>query len=266
MVRLYAHRGAAAERPENTLPAFRRALELGADALETDAWLTRDGHVVVSHDPTGRRMAGVDRAIGRCTLDEVRSWDAGWGFVDREGKRPFAGMRIRVPALEEMLAEFPGVPVNVDVKQLGPAMASAILACVRRQHASERVLLASFSSLTLRRIRRLGWEGPTGLGRSEVARLALLPMPLLRLAPPRGRRAQVPRRALGFELATAAFIGKCHALGLQVDFWTVNDPLEARRLASLGADGVMTDDPGAVAPALAKGPPGTLGTGAPQPG
>jgi len=263
MVRLYAHRGAAAERPENTLPAFRRALELGADALETDAWRTRDGHVVVSHDPTGRRMAGVARAIGRCTLDEVRSWDAGWGFVDREGRRPFAGQGIRVPSLEEMLAEFPGVPINVDVKQPGPDMAAAILACVRRQRASERVLLASFSSLTLWRLRRLGWEGSMGLGRSEVARLALLPTLLLRLAPPRGRRAQVPPRALGFELASTAFIGKCHSLGLRVDFWTVNDPQEARRLASLGADGVMTDDPGAVAPALGKGPLGKVGTGVP---
>ena len=77
MPRLYAHRGAAVELPENTLPAFRLALELGADAIETDAHLTRDGHVVLSHDPTGRRMCGISTPIERATLDEVRSWNAG---------------------------------------------------------------------------------------------------------------------------------------------------------------------------------------------
>src|SRR5262249_3915363 len=81
--RLYAHRGAAAELPENTLPAFARALELSADAIETDAHLTKDGHIVLSHDATGERMCGKPIAIARATLAEVREWDAGATFRDR---------------------------------------------------------------------------------------------------------------------------------------------------------------------------------------
>lgn len=253
MVRLYAHRGAAAELPENTLPAFHRALELGADALETDAWLTRDGQVVLSHDGDGRRMAGVGRAFAQATLEEVRRWDAGWGFVDARGGRPFAGQGIRVPTLEELLVELPGVPVNVDVKQRWPDMVPAVLDVVRRCRAEDRVLLASFSSATLRRIRRLGYRGPTGMGRGEVARLALLPGPLVRRLPPRGARAQVPTRAGGVPLASRRFLDLCHGLGIAVDYWTVNEPAEALRLADLGADGIMTDDPARVAPALGKG-------------
>ncbi|MBI5544323.1 MAG: glycerophosphodiester phosphodiesterase [Deltaproteobacteria bacterium] len=254
MVRLYAHRGAAAELPENTLAAFRRALELGADALETDAHLTRDGHLVLSHDPSGRRMAGVNREIRRCTLAEVRSWDAGWGFVDREGRRPFAGKGLRFPTLEEALAELPQALFNVDLKQRSPDMIPATLELLRRMRAAERVLLASFHSAMLRHVRRLGYRGPTSSGRSEVARLALLPWPLVRLAPPRGTRVQVPPSVGAIRLASKTFLDRCHRLGIRVDYWTINAPDEALRLVALGADGIMTDDPARIAPVLGKGP------------
>src|SRR5688572_26510626 len=92
-LRLYAHRGASAELPENTMAAFRRALELGADALETDVHMTRDGHVMVSHDPDGRRRAGIAATIRGSTLEEVRGWDMGDGH--------------RMPTLEEALVAFP---------------------------------------------------------------------------------------------------------------------------------------------------------------
>ncbi|HWQ29275.1 MAG TPA: glycerophosphodiester phosphodiesterase family protein, partial [Dehalococcoidia bacterium] len=79
--RLYAHRGAARERPENTICAFERALELGADALELDVHATRDGTLVVAHDPDGRRMAGVASVIRETSLADVQAWDVGHGFV-----------------------------------------------------------------------------------------------------------------------------------------------------------------------------------------
>ena len=254
MVRLYAHRGAAAERPENTLPAFRRALELGADALETDAHMTRDGQVVVAHDLDGRRMAGVDRAIRDCTLAEVQRWVAGWGFVDASGQRPFAGQGIRVPTLEELLGALPGTLLNLDVKQTAPDMVPTLLALLARLHAEDRVQLASFSSTTLRRIRRLGYQGVTSLGMWEVARLVFSPLALLRLFPLGGSRAQVPLSQAGIPIARESFIARCRSLCIHADFWTVNDPAEAVRLAAIGADGIMTDDPALVAPVLRKTP------------
>ncbi len=220
-MRIYAHRGASRELPENTLPAFRRALALGADALETDVHETRDGHLVVSHDPDcGRVLGAAGVVIARSTLEEVRAAGA--------------------PSLEELVRAFPGVPLNVDLKSGAAALAVATL---RRLGAEEQVTLASFRSATLRQVRALGYRGPTSLGRSEVA--LLLALPAAAQPHPRGAVAQLPT-----SLARRWVVERCHALGLRVDFWTVNDPAEARRIEALGADGIMTDDPAVVVPAL----------------
>jgi len=246
---LYAHRGASAERPENTLPAFARALELGANALETDAQLTRDGAVVLSHDPTGERMANVKRSIADCTLAEVRAWDVGWGFRGRDGGRPFAGRGYRMATLEELLAEFPDVVVNVDAKGESRWLVPAVLWGVRNAHAEERVRIASFSAVQLLRARRLGYEA-TGLSMVESGLVATLPEGALAQLSLSGRAAQWPPHAWPIHFAQRGLIERCHRLGMRVDFWTINDPDEARRLLDLGADGVMTDDPARVARAF----------------
>jgi glycerophosphoryl diester phosphodiesterase len=246
---LYAHRGAAAELPENTLPAFRRALDLGADAIETDAHLTADGHIVLSHDPTGERMANVPRPIASATLDDLRRWDVGAGFVG-EGGESFAGRGYRIPTLEEALAEFPGVPFNVDAKSRHPQMVARLVDLVHRMRAEDRTLLASFHAGTLRAVRRLGYRGQTGLAQAEVLRLLALPVRTLRFLPLRGAAAQIPYRAYGIDLATRAVVDKCHALGLVVHYWTVNDASLAARLLAIGADAIMTDDPARIAPVM----------------
>jgi glycerophosphoryl diester phosphodiesterase len=238
---LYAHRGASLERPENTLEAFRLALELGAHALETDAHMTRDGRVVLSHDPTGQRMAGVPRNIRDSTLAEVREWNMGRTFGAG------AGPSFRIPTLDEALVELPDVVFNVDAKQVFPDMIPALLRCIRSARAEDRVRIASFSTRSLRRVRALGYEGETGLTGPEVATLLLAPSRIGRLFR-FGDAAQVPRRALGVTFASQRAIDRLHALGLRVDFWTIDDPEEAKRLLAMGADGIMTDDVRAVAP------------------
>jgi glycerophosphoryl diester phosphodiesterase len=221
--RVYAHRGASRELRENTMPAFRRALELGVDALETDVHATADGVLVASHDPDGARVFGEPRGIAECSWSEVRAW----------------GM----PSLEEVVTSFPGVPMNVDLKVDVAALAVELM---RRLNAEEQVTLASFRSSTLRRVRALGYRGPTSLGRSEVTRLVSLPALAQRgLLAPKGSAAQLP-----LSLARPWVIRRCHALGLRVDYWTVNEPALARSLVALGADGIMTDDPAAIVPAL----------------
>jgi glycerophosphoryl diester phosphodiesterase len=247
-LRVYAHRGASAERPENTMPSFRRALELGADALELDVHLTRDGHIVVSHDPDGGRMAGVRGAIAGSTLAEVRRWDAGAGFRARDGSRPFAGKGVAMPTLEEVLAELPGVIVNVDLKPASPSLVQGFVRLVRGRGDEARVIAASFHHANLVALRRLGYAGETALGRREVLELLALPAALWRRLPGRGTAAQLPTRLGPLPVACRGLIARCKAAGLRVDFWTVNDPAEARALAALGADGVMTDDPAAICP------------------
>jgi glycerophosphoryl diester phosphodiesterase len=246
---VYAHRGAAAELPENTLPSFRRALAHGADALETDVHLTADGEIVASHDEDGARVAGVPRAIAACTLAEIRSWDAGHVFLNTQGERPFEGSGYRIPTLEELLVELPPVRLNVDLKSEDPRLVARFLDVVRRHGAEQRVIAASFFRSTLVRLRRSGWRGDSSFAQSEFLACWLVPSWLRRGQPP-GTRAQIPIAAGPFRFATPRTLRKLHALGLRVDFWTINDPAEAERLVALGADGIMTDDPARIVPAV----------------
>lgn len=225
---LFGHRGAPAEGlPENTREAFTRALESGAHALETDVHLTRDGVVVISHDDTLARVFGVPLAIRDHSLAEVQA-------------------AAPVPTLADVLALYPATRFNIDIKARRPAMETAVVATVRQSKAEARVLLTSFHADVVKRVRATGYAGPTGLCRNELARLLLLPASMLRAWPLRGARAQVPRRSGPFRFDTPAFIDKAHALGVAVDFWTVNDVEEARALLDIGADGIMSDHPGAV--------------------
>jgi glycerophosphoryl diester phosphodiesterase len=250
MPRLYAHRGAAVELPENTLEAFELAIAVGADAIETDAHVTRDGHVVLSHDPRGDRMCGMDVAIEDAPFDEVRSWNAGARFKSTAGRA--MERTFRVPTLEEALRAFPSVAFNVDAKSRHPEMVPRLLEAIGRCHAEDRVLVASFDARTLRDVRARGYRGKTGLAQSEVLRLLALPTFALRAFPLRGAAAQIPYREMGLDLGTRRLIDKCHALDLEVHYWTVNDPALAERLLDAGADAIMTDDPRAIAPVIAK--------------
>jgi len=249
---VYAHRGASLERPENTIEAFSLALELGAGAIETDAHMTRDGRIVLSHDPTGERAAGVARAIRESTLEEVRAWNVGARHAGGAGGAGGAG-RFRMPTLDETLEAFPDAYFNVDAKQESPDMIPALLRCIRAAGAANRVRIASFSARNLRRARSLGYEGSTGLAPVELAALMLTPMPIARRLKIGGDAAQVPRRASGVTFASQRAIDRLHELGLRVDFWTIDDPAEARRLLAMGADGIMTDDIRRMVAGLAEG-------------
>jgi glycerophosphoryl diester phosphodiesterase len=247
--RLYAHRGASAERPENTLPAFARAVEVGVDALELDVHATRDGHLIVVHDPTAQRTCGSPLAWADLDLAEAQRLDAGWGFVAPDGKRPFAGQGISVPTFEQVLVEFPRVRVNVDLK--GERAVDLALALLRRLGAEDRVTVASFQLRTLTRVRRQRYSGETSLAQPEVVTLLSLPAVLWRQLPYTGDAAQVPTHQGPIRFDRPTFIAKCHSLGLRVDYWVVDDRAEAARLLELGADGIMTNDPAALRPLFA---------------
>lgn len=240
---VYAHRGASFELPENTLESFRLALDLGADAIETDAHMTRDGRIVLSHDATLERTAGVSRAIADMTLLELRGLDMGARFVPRRPGVFRSGDRFQIPTLEEALATFPDVIFNVDAKQTQPDMVPALIRAILSSRAEDRVRIASFSTENLVRARALGYPGETCLSAGEIARIMFLPRAALRWLRVSGHAAQVPRRAYGVSFASQGAIDRFHTLGLRVDFWTIDDPAEAARLFAMGADGVMTDDP-----------------------
>ncbi len=230
--------------------AFARAIEIGVDALELDVQVTRDDELIVSHDPDARRCAGVAVAWSAIDLVEAQRFDAGWGFVAGDGSRPFAGRGVHVPRLEDVLDAFPGMTLNVDIKQDSRAVA-LILDLLRAKRAEDRVTIASFHIGQVIALRRRGYGGETALAQGEVASLMALPALLWRQLPFTGSAAQVPTHAGPLRFDREPFIAKCHSLGLRVDFWTIDDVAEATRLLALGADGIMTNDPAAIKVAFA---------------
>ena len=117
------HRGASGERPENTLPAFERAVAQGAMVLETDVHISRDGVVVLSHDPDLARTTEAEGPIAARSFDELKALDAGYRFSPDGGRSfPQRGRKIRIPSLHEAFEAFPGIRFNVEIKQDDPAL------------------------------------------------------------------------------------------------------------------------------------------------
>ena len=228
------------------MPSFERAMAIGVDALEMDVHITTDDVVIVAHDDSAARMCGAPIQLETLDHASVLSLDAGWGYLAKDGTRPFAGRGVRIPTFADVLAAFPHMHINVDVKTTRTA--EATVALIKAANAEERVTIASFALKTLVGIRRRGYGGPTALSSSEVASLASLPALLWRQLPFTGGAAQVPTKAGPFNFDRAPFIAKAHSIGLRVDFWTIDDFADAARLLELGADGIMTNDPAALKP------------------
>jgi glycerophosphoryl diester phosphodiesterase len=218
----FAHRGGASDSPENTLPAFQDALDLGYHYLETDVRVTADGVIVAFHDDDLMRTCHRPGRISELPWSEVRA-----AMVD--GKAP-------VPSLEEVLDAFPGARINIDCKVNEGV--DALVAAVKRTGSVDRVCLASFSDRRLRRMRAGLPEACTALGPQS---LALLRYGLMRHPP--GLAAQVPVRQGPITVVNAKFVERAHRVGVKVHVWTIDDPVEINRLLDLGVDGIMSDKP-----------------------
>lgn len=230
---IWAHRGARRTAPENTLPAFRRALEMGADGIELDVHRSRDGRLVVIHDFS---LAHTTDGRGLCTdytAEELAQLDAGSHFG-----RAFAGTPI--PTLDDVLDLVDGrCTINVEIKSESPDGGDAaplVAGTIRARNLYDRVVVSSFNPVTLIQMR---WLDP------EIALGLLFDQPL----PPFLRRAWftpiLQPQAIHPEagLVDAGLMEWARRQGCAVNVWTVNDAHEARRLAALGVDALITDVP-----------------------
>lgn len=243
----FAHRGASARAPENTLEAFRLGVEAGAGGLELDVHMTRDGEVVVIHDPTVDRTTDGTGAVAEMTLGDLRRLDAGYRFSPDGGATyPYRGAGVRVPTLAELYEEFPEASVNIEMKEAHPGIEKAVLRVVRRAGAQDRTLVVSNRHGVVRRFRRLSaGEISTGASRREITAFYLLCRGRLeRLCRPAYDALQVPVEHRGIAVVTQRFVEAAHRRGVRVDAWTINEPGEMRRLLGLGVDTIMTDRPG----------------------
>lgn len=223
-----AHRGASGERPENTLPAFERAIEQAADMIETDLHLSRDGVVVVHHD------AGLERLGDR---GEIRERSA--AELARLSAAPGAPEPLRIPTLSELLDRIaPRIPLNLELKvgrsQPYEGLEARVLEAVEARGLLPRMLFSSFDDGVLDRLR----------AGSPAARLGVLVSPR---APRRvlERAARVGAEAIHphVRLVKSSLVESAHGEGLCVYPYTANEETEMTRLLDLGVDGIITNHP-----------------------
>jgi glycerophosphoryl diester phosphodiesterase len=241
--RLFGHRGAAGVAPENTMPAFRQALVDGAGYLELDVHATRDGVVVVIHDPTLERTTNGAGVVRERTFAEIERLDAGYRF-EQEGSYPFRGRRVRVPRLEEVVEEFPEAALNIEIKQAEPAVEDAVVSLLERKGALERTLLAAEDDRIMRRIRSRAPGAATSASFGETREFFERCFTArLEGYVPEARALQIPERFGDVELVNPATLAAIRRFGLELHVWTVNEESAIERLLRLGVDGVMSDFP-----------------------
>jgi glycerophosphoryl diester phosphodiesterase len=224
-----AHRGSSGERPENTLPAFERAIEDQADMIETDLHLSRDGVIVIHHDADLERL-GVDGEIRDHLASELRAMNAA----------PGAEISQRLPSLLDILDGFADrMQFNLELKVSKDdspyeGLEELVLEAVEERGLMPRMLFSSFYDPVLERLR----------ARSATARIALL-------ISPRGFRAIMERAARlsaeainpDIRLVTKDLVEQAHQAGLCVYPYTANDRGEMSRLLDCGVDGIITNHP-----------------------
>jgi glycerophosphoryl diester phosphodiesterase len=228
----FAHRGGAAHAPENSWAAFEHAMKLGYAYLETDARATSDGRLMAFHDRTLDRVTDATGPISARPYREISA-------LRVSGTEP-------IPLIEDLLGAWPDVRFNIDLKDAaGIALLPEIL---RRTGAWDRVCVTSFSGHRLRTARGL-LDRPVCMSTSPAAIAGVrcnvgssAHWPQLRMFAGFLSRSCVRCAQVPGTVATAAFIRRAHALGLDVHVWTINDRAEMNRFLDLGADGIMTDD------------------------
>jgi glycerophosphoryl diester phosphodiesterase len=238
-----AHRGASAYAPENTLAAFRLALEMGADGFELDVRLSADDHLVGVHDDTVDRTTDGSGPIRQKTLAELKALDAGARFAVR-----FAGERI--PTLQEVFDLVAGSRafVNVEIKTdsiKGDGLEEKLVALSRRYGLGERLLISSFNPFALWRMRRMAPDLPLALLYAEDQRIYLRNRWFAFLSRPDALNPS-------FRMATQEHVRWAKSKGYGLYVWTVGEEPEMRRLIALGVDGVITDKPDLLRQVLAR--------------
>lgn len=226
-----AHRGASAERPENTLPAFRLALRQGADGIETDVHQTLDGELVVFHDSGLHRLTGFKKRIRELSLAEIKTLTI---RLKQGGVLKYG----RIPTLDEVIALIKGkVFLNLEIKEGSdtyPGIERKIVILIKRRKMTSRVIISSFDFSILKTLRLLNREIRLGL----LTRLEE-PSEILRAA----RTIRAGSIHIAARRVSPALIRLAHRNNIPVYIYTVNAPRSMTRFRNMGVDGFFTDFP-----------------------
>ena len=230
----FVHRGGDEVETENTIEAFKYSSDLGFVFIETDVQATKDGHVVIFHDATLKRMAGVNKSIKELTLKEINEIDL------LEGGK--------IPLLSEALETFPDLRFNIDIKT-EDALEETIQ-IIKKMNFLNKTCLASFSSSRLKRIKHLaGPEACISSGQMDIFKMMCQSVGI-RLKPTKSQCAQIPLKQWGVPVLTKKFIEIAKMQNKFVHVWTIDDKNQMFELIEFGVDGLMTDKPSVLKEAM----------------
>lgn len=237
------HRGVRAHAPENTLESLRQAVALGVDAVEFDLRVSRDGVLVVNHDPTLDRMTDATGPVSARTVAELRAVDAGAKFTNDYGRTfPYRGRGIHVPTFDEAVETVGNLPMIIELK-IGAATA-LIREAVRRHNIAHRVVVAGFDSRVVHPLRGAGFP----LGATTNDSIGLLPAAFLgRPAAPRQfQTVNIPPTWKGLPVPFRLLSRSLKPIGMPIHVWTINTAAQAERLWDAGVCGIISDDPATI--------------------
>ena len=243
-----AHQGGDGIWPGDTLYAFEKAVEIGADVLEMDAHITRDGAIVLMHDEEVDRTTDGTGLIENLTLDELKQLDAAYQWSNDGSKTfPYRGQDIQVPTLEELFQRFPQMRYVIEIKLTQNPIDQPLCDLIRRYDMHEKVMVASFHDEAMQNFREICPEIATSASRTEVRNFVLLGKVFLSgFIAPKYQSIQPPydpKESLNIPIMTERFIREAHAKNIRVEPWTVDDPALMKQYIEWGVDGIMTDRP-----------------------
>jgi glycerophosphoryl diester phosphodiesterase len=255
----YAHQGGAWESPSSTLHAIAHAVEVGATGVELDVHATADGELVVCHDATVDRTTAGHGAIASFTLAQLREMDFSYWWIpgaDVTPGRPDADypLRGRAPAdrsygiatLREVLERFPGVVLNLDIKQTAPVVApyeESLAALLDEFGRTDDVIVASFLDPATDAFRGFAPSVPTSAGTVATAEAWRAVQAGEDVPESPAVAYQVPERQGDLVVVDERFVAAAHRAGKAVHVWTINDAAAMERLVDLGVDGIISDVP-----------------------
>ncbi len=243
-----AHRGDSMHYPENSELAFKSAVDLGVDIIETDVHISSDGVVFIWHDDTSEVLDGSILDISKRPWDELKHLDLGRVFKTDTGEMPFCKTGLGLMSLDYVLKKFPETRFNIDLKDRDDRLVESFLQIIKENKAVNRVIAASFHTENLILLRKLNQEIVTSYGASEVRKLVILSK--LRLAglylscwKKRPPVIQIPEQFGKTRVITPYFLDVLFKHGIRVQVWTINNKDDMIRLLSQGIHGIMTDNP-----------------------
>lgn len=244
-----AHQGGDDVRPGDTMPAFQHAVDIGAEVLEMDAHITKDGQIVLMHDERVDRTSDGTGLIEELTLEELKKLDAAYQWTPDDGQTyPFRGQGVTIPTLEELFQIFPQMRYVIEIKKTQNPIDVPLCDLIRAHNMQNKVMVASFHDEAMANFRATCPEVATSGSRSEVTSFVLLSKLHWTgfLRNPKFQSLQVPyetKESYGIPIMTEQFIKLAHARNVRIEPWTVDDPDLMREYIRWGVGGIITDNP-----------------------